>query len=174
MHVEHMFNRAEAGYVQDQLKMARAYQLGRGVPHDPAEAAQWFLKAANFGSLEAQTQIGYLYVTGEGLPRDEQQAFKWFQRAAAEGYAPAQYDLAYLLLNGLGARQDLQGSITWFTQAANQGFAPAQVNQRRCAGARRRQSSTMRRESFCWAQCTKPELGRPRTFPKRPAGTGKQ
>ena len=125
---ERMFSRAEAGYVDDQIKLARAFQLGTGVGRDPAEAARWFLKAANFGSPMAQTEIGYLYMRGEGLSRDEQQAFKWFQRAAAADYAPAQYDLAYLLLSGQGTGRDFPAGATWLAQAAHQGFAPAQVN----------------------------------------------
>ncbi|HZR27417.1 MAG TPA: tetratricopeptide repeat protein, partial [Terriglobales bacterium] len=100
LNMERIFSRAQAGYIQDQITLARAYQLGRGVKPDPAEAAQWFLKAANFGSPMAQTEIGYLYIRGEGVARDEQQALKWFQRAAVEDYAPAQYDLAYLLTSG--------------------------------------------------------------------------
>src|SRR5882724_11118883 len=83
LNVERMFSRAQAGYVQDQIALAQAYKLGKGVRRDAVEAAQWFLKAANFGSPRAQTEIGYLYMTGEGVSQDALKAFQWFQRAAA-------------------------------------------------------------------------------------------
>ena len=36
LHVQHMFSRAEAGYVEDEIKLARAFQTGTGVERDPA------------------------------------------------------------------------------------------------------------------------------------------
>ena len=119
---------AEQGYIGDQLKLARALELGVEGKADPTEAARWFLKAANLGDPAAQTYLGYLYMRGEGMPRDEKQALQWFQRAAADGYAPAQYDLGYLLVNGLGVQQDPSAGALWLERSAQQGFAPAQLN----------------------------------------------
>src|SRR5260370_31831804 len=61
MHVEHMFNRAESGYLQNKIKMPRAYQLVKEVPHDPAEAAQWLLDTANVCTLGATSQTRVVY-----------------------------------------------------------------------------------------------------------------
>src|SRR5262249_17127576 len=99
----HLLERAESGHVQEQLEVARAFQLGLGVDRNLVEAARWFHKAADQGNPEAQCQLGFLYHIGTGVERDDREAFIWFQRAAVENYAPAQFDLSLFLLKGLGA-----------------------------------------------------------------------
>jgi TPR repeat protein len=56
------------------------YQQGLGAPASDAEAAVWWLKAAERGSAEAQYAIGRLY-----LNRDPVAAYSWFALAAAAG-----------------------------------------------------------------------------------------
>src|SRR5215470_3693209 len=80
----HLLDRAQAGHIEDQLKIARAFQLGLGVERDATEAASWFQKAADQGNPEAQDQLGLLYLLGSGVQRDDGEALKWFQRAALE------------------------------------------------------------------------------------------
>src|SRR5215467_2931219 len=89
-----LLERAQRGHLQEQLEVARAFQLGLGVERDLAEAARWFHKAADRGDPEAQCQLGFLYRMGSGVLRDDREAFQWFQRAALENYAPAQFDLS--------------------------------------------------------------------------------
>jgi len=124
----HLLDRAQSGHVQEQLVVARAFQLGLGVDRDLVEAARWFHKAADRGNPEAQCQLGFLYHMGSGVPRDDREAFMWFQRAAVENYAPAQFDLSLLLLKGLGASPDLSQAVHWLMTAAQQNFPPAQTN----------------------------------------------
>src|SRR5690349_24225096 len=45
--LEHILTRAQKGYVDDELKLAYAFQNGSGVASNSAKAAEWFLKAAN-------------------------------------------------------------------------------------------------------------------------------
>jgi len=56
------------------------YQKGLGAAASDAEAAVWWLKAAQRGSAEAQSAIGRLY-----LDRDPVEAYSWFALAAAAG-----------------------------------------------------------------------------------------
>ena len=69
-----LLDRAHAGHVEDQLRVARAFQLGLGVERNAAEAAQWFLKAADQGNPVAQDQLGLLYLLGLGVQRDDREA----------------------------------------------------------------------------------------------------
>src|ERR1051325_11337148 len=75
-------SQAESGRADDPLKVGVAFQLGQGVDRDLAQAAHWFLKAANQGNPAAQTNLASMYLIGLGVPRDEHQAYYWFQRAA--------------------------------------------------------------------------------------------
>jgi TPR repeat protein len=125
---DHMLERAQAGHLPDELKVARAFRFGFGVDRDLNAAARWFYKAANQGDPTAQHELGLLYLDGTGVPHDDREAFKWFQRAAVENYPPAQFDLADLFLEGRGIPQDLQEGVRWMLRAAQQGYPPAEVN----------------------------------------------
>ncbi len=113
-----LLSRARAGYVEDELKVARSLWLGLGVPRNPIEAARWTMRAANHGDPAAQTDLGYAYFNGLGVSVDQKEALKWFQRAALSNYAPAQYDLAFAYLNGLGVPEDTASGVRWLERAA--------------------------------------------------------
>src|SRR5215472_13220385 len=125
IHLNHLRSEALAGNLRAQIEMGLALESGSEA--DRAEAARWFLAAANQGDPQAQTNIGYLYSVGSGVPRDPERAFMWFQRAAAEGYATAQYDIGTMLVKGDGVKQDFPAALNWFRRAATVGFAPAEV-----------------------------------------------
>ena len=95
----HLLDRALAGHVQDQLEVARAFQLGLRVERDASEAARWYRKAADQGNLTAQHQLGLPYQLGSGVQRDDREAFKWYQRAALENYPPAPFDLGDIAIS---------------------------------------------------------------------------
>lgn len=125
---DHMLERAQGGYVRDELKVARAFRFDFGVDRDLNTTARWFYKAANQGDPTAQHELGLLYLDGSGVAQDDREAFKWFQRAAVENYPPAQFDLANLFLEGRGIAQDLQEGVRWMKRAAQQEYPPAEVN----------------------------------------------
>src|SRR5579863_10313469 len=85
---------AEHGTVQDEIALADAYFMGRGLPQDIKLAAFWYEKAAGAGDPLAQNQIGYFYESGLGVPMDGARAAHWFQLAAACGYLEAKVNLA--------------------------------------------------------------------------------
>jgi hypothetical protein len=53
------------------------YHFGQGVPQDDAEAARWYLLAANAGHDWAQLQLSDMYRRGVGVPRDIKESRKW-------------------------------------------------------------------------------------------------
>ena len=73
---------AEEGNVTAAFYMGESYRYGRGVRKDGAQAATWYLKAANGGSPEAQFMLGMMFATGMGVERDYVQAYKWCSLAA--------------------------------------------------------------------------------------------
>lgn len=59
------------------------YVNGSGVPTDYAEAARWYLQAAEQGDAVAQSSLRVMYVLGWGVPQDYVQAHMWFNLAAS-------------------------------------------------------------------------------------------
>ena len=88
--IRHLLDRAQQGYIKDEIQLAHAFESGSGVAPDNAEAAHWFMKAANQGDLFAQTYVAHLFLQGKGVTQSPEQAFQWYQRAAVENYSPAQ------------------------------------------------------------------------------------
>jgi len=79
-YAEAMRNFRSADTPEAWYQMGLMYQQGLGAAASDAEAAVWWLKAAQRGSAEAQFAIGRLY-----LNRDPVEAYSWFALAAAAG-----------------------------------------------------------------------------------------
>ena len=69
-------------------------RTGLGVPHDYAEAARLYRKAAEQGNALAQSELGVVYFNGRGVPQDYVLAYMWLNLAAAQGSqdVPEGYD----------------------------------------------------------------------------------
>lgn len=117
--------KAEPRSVKDEVALARAYLIGRGVERDDSRAAYWYEKAANSGDPDAQRILAHLYQMGLGVPRDPVQAVRWLERAVASGSMEAKVDLATNYLWGAGVKKDVQLSATWFREAAAKGSGRA-------------------------------------------------
>jgi TPR repeat protein len=65
--------------------MGVRYHSGEGVPHDDAQAMQWFLRAAEQGNVAAQSALGSYYWAGRGVPEDLSKAYFWSAIALAGG-----------------------------------------------------------------------------------------
>ena len=76
---------AEQGSRDAQYNVGLAYEEGKGVPQNYAEAAKWIERAANQGQVEAQHDIGAMYGIGKGVKRDYVRAYKWMSICAAKG-----------------------------------------------------------------------------------------
>jgi TPR repeat protein len=88
---------AQSGDAEAQFAVGLAIASG-GNKSDYAEAAQWFLKAAEQNHIRAQFNLAIMYWKGEGVARDKTLSRMWMSRAAELGDASAQYEL--------GMRQD--------------------------------------------------------------------
>jgi hypothetical protein len=63
------------------------------VEQDFAEAAKWYLLAAEQELADAQCNLGLCYQTGRGVKQNNKEAVKWFIRAAQQGNKTAQHNL---------------------------------------------------------------------------------
>ncbi|MBI3356567.1 MAG: sel1 repeat family protein, partial [Nitrospirae bacterium] len=69
---------AEKGNVEAQFALAQAYDRGRDVPKDKAEAVRWYQRAADQGDAFAQFALGNNYWDGTGIVRNEKEAVRWW------------------------------------------------------------------------------------------------
>ncbi|HVJ27495.1 MAG TPA: tetratricopeptide repeat protein [Vicinamibacterales bacterium] len=118
--------RAQAGEVEAQIIVSRAYSAGTAVEQDLTAAARWARTAAEKNHPMAQSILGVLYQSGSGIPRDDRQAVEWFRRAAAQGYAQGQSNLGWAYFRGNGIEPDPAEAVRWFRLAAGQGNASGQ------------------------------------------------
>ncbi|MBI5862595.1 MAG: sel1 repeat family protein [Rhodocyclales bacterium] len=80
---------AQDGNPRAQTRLGWAYEAGRGVERNLAQAARWFRQAAEGGDGEAMYALGVMYATGAGQVKDAALAAEWLKKSAAAGYAPA-------------------------------------------------------------------------------------
>jgi hypothetical protein len=76
---------ADQGDADAQWQMGARYHNGEDVPHDDAQAMQWFLRAAEQGHVTAQGTLGAYYWAGRGVPQDLSKAYFWSALALAQG-----------------------------------------------------------------------------------------
>jgi len=113
--------KANAGDAGAQVQVGEAYEAGKGVAHDPNQAAAWYRKAADQKSISAELHLAELYRDGDGkkFPRDMEQAAAWYRKAADQGDAGAQGTLGMLYSLGQGvARSDVEAYF-WLDLAAS-------------------------------------------------------
>lgn len=146
---------ADEGDPIAQFNLGFSYERGQGVARDSAEAAKWYLLAAEQGHADAQYRLG-LYcekedakkvkdVVRHGYFEKEDEAGEWYSKAAMQGHADAQIRLAEFALDyaaeidpytettGVGVEDAKErkenasdDAEDWFRMAAEQGHADAQ------------------------------------------------
>lgn len=109
------------GNPEAQFNLGQAYKLGRGVPADPKQAGDWFLKAALQGNVQAEDNYGIvLFQYG-----DRQKALPYLQKSASRGEPRAQYLIATALFNGDFVSKDWPLAYALMTRAAAAGLGSA-------------------------------------------------
>lgn len=118
--------RAEAGDARAQLALGEAYDDGKGVSQNKAEAARWFRLAAEQGESYAQWRLGALYELGEGVPKSPEEAARWYRRATAQqpitnvkAFVLAANQLGILYEEGRGVSKDAALAKEWFLRSAS-------------------------------------------------------
>ena len=150
---------AETGDPAAQLSLGTLYDLGQGVPRDPAVAYGWYRLAAAAGEPAAQFNVAAMYDSGDGVPRNTAEAALWYGRAAAHGNRRAQYNLGQLYAAGDGVPRNPDQAEAWFRAAAPD--LPAAVER---LAALRRAGSEARPRSPAPADSARPiEAAQPAT-----------
>lgn len=115
---------AIAGDPTAQYNLARAYQLGRGVPLDLKMAESWFAKAATQGHQPSRDNYGLiLFQNG-----DRTTAMPYIEDSAARGEPRAQYVLGTALFNGDIVKKDWVRAYAMMTRASAAGIGPASAS----------------------------------------------
>ena len=112
---------AENGNTEAQLSIGEYYELGLtgcGISKDYAQAAVWYLKAAEQGDWLAQDSLASLYNNGQGVAQDYSKAAIWWRKAAEQGDANSQFYLGLAYFDGKGVPNDSKQAVQWFEKAA--------------------------------------------------------
>lgn len=112
---------ANAGNQSAQRNLGVMYDQSLGVPHDAAQAALWFRKAAETGNRDATFQLATMYENGRGVPQDQKQAIDWYRKAALLGDGDSQVKLGRAYEDGKGVDKDQGEAAAWYQRAADQG-----------------------------------------------------
>ena len=112
---------AELGDPYAQYNLGAMYYNGNGIPQDYAEAAKWWLLAAEQENNLAQSMLGRMYATGQGVSQDNAEAVKWSQLAAEQGNAQAQTHLGFMYDKGKGVLQDNVIAHMWYNIGSAKG-----------------------------------------------------
>ena len=84
--VQNVRKAAEGGHVNAMVQLALMLRAGDGceVPK-PAQAREWFRRAAEAGNQYGQEVYAQFLLRGEGGPKDEQAGGVWLEKAKAAG-----------------------------------------------------------------------------------------
>ena len=125
--------RAGHGDAEAQFSLGVRF-AGEGAAQDYAQAAQWYLKAADQSHSLAQFNLAIMYAAGQGVPRDEAKSKAWMQKAADLGDAGAQYNIGMkhhrASLDGLpeAAVESRIQAYKWLQLAAAQGYRSSEAS----------------------------------------------
>lgn len=92
---------AELGSGEADSQLGIMYELGQGVPSDPAEAFRCFSRAAERGDSGGQYRLGRCYQQGIGVAIDKHKALYWHRQAAAQDNRLAPYAIDQLADEGV-------------------------------------------------------------------------
>ena len=94
--IEEVKAKAEAGDAESQVELGRRYDKGEGVMKDHAEAAKWYLKAAEQNYVDAQFNLGMCYEQADPGTEDWAEVYKWLSLAARQGDEGAKKYITFL------------------------------------------------------------------------------
>jgi TPR repeat protein len=116
---------ANAGDVQAQVAVGKAYNGDGLVRRNYSEAVKWFSAAAAQGSVEASAWLGSSYLYGHGVAQDSARAASLIQAAAAQNNPVGMRFLGMLYEEGQGVEQSYATAAHWYTKAKEQKDANA-------------------------------------------------
>jgi TPR repeat protein len=101
---------AERGDATAQFWLGAAYEGGKGVTHDFAQARRWLAESAKQDNADAANLLGQMHENAEGVPLDYAQAAKFYRAACQHrpdygGATQGCNNLGLLYLAGRGVKQ---------------------------------------------------------------------
>jgi TPR repeat protein len=115
---------AERGDARAQFWLGAAYESGRGVSQNFADALRWLTKSANQGNADAQNALGQMYEDSEGVPRNVAQAARWYRTACENrpdhgGAGQGCNNLGILYLEASDVRENRVAAYKYFKLTGN-------------------------------------------------------
>ena len=80
------------------------YFVGRGVPRNSHDAADWFYRAANQGESTAQLYLAVMHYYADGVPKSLELSLMWCELAMAGGQ-PDALEWRGLIMDGMNSEQ---------------------------------------------------------------------
>lgn len=121
---------AVTGNIDATLALGEAYEMGEGLPADPAKARRWYLEAAYANNAEAKFRLGRMLLTKPGAWR---LAYKDHSREVDNKERDKLYDSRAAALQAGGddrepdvVRPGMVEAEQWLLEAARRGHAEAQ------------------------------------------------
>ncbi|EAU2299099.1 sel1 repeat family protein [Salmonella enterica] len=130
--VERMTRSATAGLAEAQRTLGDWLRNGDAGVRSPAEALNWYRKAAGQGDAVAQNAVGAALSAGRGTVRSPAEAAVWYRKAAEQGNALAAFNLGNAYWAGSGVLANAGVAMAWYVLAAHNTL-PAETALRRLA-----------------------------------------
>ncbi|MDE1461977.1 tetratricopeptide repeat protein [Spartinivicinus poritis] len=111
---------ANAGNVNAQLDLAKAYYYGRDIQQDYPTAIKWLKQALRSDNPQAKTLMGLALTSGHGVKKNLEQAFQLFAEASRSKDGEAQYYLGRAYLKGKGTDANIISAYIWLTLSSHQ------------------------------------------------------
>jgi TPR repeat protein len=117
---------AQGQDIRSYFYLGAAYDLGRGVATDHAEAARWYRRSIEaLRDPESMANLGRLHYLGSGVTQDYSEARGLFADAMAAGDNDARYWLGLMYRDGLGVAADKKKAVALFREASDAGIPEA-------------------------------------------------
>lgn len=118
----------EGGHVRAGQFLGRLFQLGSGVPLDPARAVPLFEAASRRGDPYGQYSLGKALIEGNGAQADPAQGMALLAKAAESGHTYALNQLGSEYLSGRHVGKDVERARVMFEKSAGRGDVWGEVN----------------------------------------------
>ena len=106
--------------------LGEMYLEGKGVPIDPARAADYFRRADARGVQRAKVNLHQMFDYGLVFPPDYARALKHYRKMAEENVGgEGAYNLGRMYLKGWGVVQNNETAVKWFERALERNFYQA-------------------------------------------------
>ena len=175
---------AGLGDVEAQVRLAKLYAEGHGLPRDEEKSLFWYGEAARQGHAGAQRYLAF-----EAYSLTWAEMARWRQKLADQGDVRAKYLLGDMYAKGIGVRRTkpkpFTGSAVRRTRSMTvrsscwatcmpQATACRRIRPWQQNGSARRRNRDMARLGSGWAACMPKATACRRTRPKPPAGTARR